>query len=130
MIQKRLGNYATTGLPTAEILKKQFYARLKMTQDSFYTSPKNASWNQKSANFFKSLFHIYPLQINPNEANGEELLFLAKQQVDSQNFKGAVLSIEKMPSSSKQFLTDFVQNAQHYIEARQIIKEYLNSERK
>ena len=99
---------------------------MKITKDSFYIHKNNITWDQKWAAFFKSLVHVYPEDINPQNAKGIDFLFLAQQQVQNGQFEQALKSIEKLPAQSKQFLNNFVQNAHRYLEAVQIIDVYLN----
>ncbi len=126
MVQEKLDAYATIGLPTAKTLKAMFGSQMKMAKNSFYMKDENGSLNDKWSAFFKSLVYVYPQNMNPNETSGINLLFLAKKQVDNDQFELAVKSIERLPGYPKQFLSGFVQNAKVFLEGQQIIKAYLN----
>ena len=123
-IQENLGQYAQIGIMTPEKLKQLFNAQKKITLDSFYACKPDASWNQKWTNFFKSLVHVYPENPSLEDKKPENILFLAEKQVNAGQFESALLTIEKLPDSSKHFLTNFVQNATRYIKAQKVIKTY------
>ena len=95
-----------------------------MVQTSFYANNPEDSWNQKLTNFFKSLFHIYPQNVTEEDTAPENLLFLARQQVEAGQFKEAVTTIKKLPASSQSHLQDFIQNVTRYVEARKVIEDY------
>ena len=124
-VQEKLGDYALSGIATAEGLKEMFSSQLKMAQNSLYAGKDNDSWNQKCTNFFKSLVHVYPQDVDDQETNPDNLLFLIRQQVNDGQFESAITNIEKLPDSSKQFLINFVQNAKRYIEMQKVINGYL-----
>ena len=123
-VQEKLGDYATKGIATPEKLKKLFLLNAETAQNSFYASNPEDSWNQKLTNFFKSLFHIYPQNVTEQDTTPENLLFLARQQVEAGQFEKAVTTIKKLPASSQNHLQDFIQNVTRYVEARKIIEDY------
>ena len=123
-IQEKLGDYAVKGIAPPEKLKQLFHLNAKTVQDSFYVGDPEDSWNQKLTNFFKSLFHIYPQNVDAKDIKPENLLFLARQQVESGQFEKAISTIKKLPVSSQQHLQDFIQNATRYVETKKVIEDY------
>ena len=123
-VREKLGDYASVGIATPEKLEKLFYLQMTTVQDSFYASKPNASWNQKLTKFFKSLFHIYPQNVTELDTKPENLLFLARKQVEVGQFTQAVNTIKRLPDSSQQFFKNFVQNTLRYVEAQEIIDAY------
>ena len=124
-VQEKLSAYASTGLPTAQDLKQMFLSQMEMAKDAYYINHRNTSWNQRWTAYFKSLVHIYPEQMNPDETQGIDLLFLAKNQVLKGQFEQALKSVEKLPDTSRQFLNNFIKNTHRYLDGKQIIDAYL-----
>ena len=121
-VQEKMNEYADKGVATDDQLKTLFYSQIKMAQDSLYVSQPDASWNEQWLDFFKSLVQVYPENVKEDETDVKNLLFLARKQVESEQFEAAVNTIAKMPTETKQIFTGFVQRAIIHIESRKIIE--------
>lgn len=125
-VQEEMNDYADKGVATTAQLKELFYSGMKMAQNSLYVSQPDASWNEKWLNFFKSLVQVYPEEIKEDETDAKNLLFLARKQIQAEQFEQAVNTIAKLPAEVKEPLNGFIQRAVIHIEAEKIIKNYLN----
>lgn len=126
LIQKKLGAYAAKGIPTNEAVRNLFNSNFQMALDSFYNSKENNSYTDSASDFFKSLVHVYPENLNKSNADGINWLYLARQQVEKNDFSAAVQSISHLPAQSKNYLREFEKAAQMHIETTQMINFYFN----
>lgn len=124
-VKDKLSDYAPFGLPTAQDLKQSFLSRMEIAKKSYYINKNNSSWNQRWTAYFKSLVHIYPEKMNPQDTHGIDLIFLAHSQVADAQFEEALKSIEKLPENVRQFFNEFAKKTQLYLEGKQIIDAYL-----
>ena len=124
-VKEKLSAYASVGLPTKEDLKHTFLSQMEIAKKAYYVNKKDASWNERWSAYFKSLVHVYPQKMLPQETHGIDLLFLARTQVLDGQFEAALKSVERLPENAKQFLNGFIQKTHHYLEGKQIIEAYL-----
>lgn len=124
-VKEKLSDYASVGLPTKEDLKQTFLSQMEMAKKAYYINKKDASWNQRWSAYFKSLVHVYPEKMIPQETQGIDLLFLARTQVLDGQFEEALKSVERLPENAKQFLNGFIRKTYRYLEGKQIIEAYL-----
>ena len=125
-VQEKLGAYASVGIPTKLALKKMFNNNFDYALDAYYISERADSWDRQLSAYLKSLFYVYPEHINPATAQGVELLFLARQQVENDQFETARETIYRLPASSQQYFTRFVRSVDAYYTALDFLTPYLN----
>ena len=120
-IQKKLGNYANKGIPTTDDVKHLFDSKFQVTLDSFHTTTNEQSYLSKAANMIKSMVHIYPENLSRTNAKGIDWLYLARKQVQNNDFAGAIESISHMPAQAKAQMKEFSNAAQIWLQAKNVI---------
>ncbi len=127
-VQAKLGAFASVGIPTKLALKNMFNNNFAYALDAYYMAERADSWDQQFSAYLKSLFYVYPEHINPATAKGVELLFLARQQVENDQFEKARETIYRLPAASQQYFSRFVRSVDAYYTALDFLTPYLNQQ--
>lgn len=127
-VQAKLGAFASVGIPTKLALKNMFNNNFDYALDAYYMAERADSWDQQFSAYLKSLFYVYPEHINPETAKGVELLFLARQQVENDQFEKARETIYRLPAASQQYFSRFVRSVDAYYTALDFLTPYLNQQ--
>ncbi len=129
-IQNQIGGLAIKGIPTDEQVQNLFAARFKMALDSYYVTRTQQTWWQQTKAFVTSLVRVYPENLSAQNAQGVAWLYLAKKQVNNNDFAGALDSVRHLPDHSGAFFADFMKAADQRILTNRIINAYFQGKEK
>ena len=114
--------YATSGIPTLEKVRKDFFTAFPLAEQSFYVNRNNTRQKNNLILFFKSLIRIRPQKITDRNSTGVLQLYLAEDFMKQGNIEKALQTVQNFPPTPKNMMSRFIKEASAYLELKKCFK--------